>query len=200
MRFFNDDAKIKVGGRFAAKLSIDELKSIIEDKYFNKLEKEGCFEYEDFSDDDRSYKMSRIIEALICEDPIIQKDIKYSFDTENLLTCKEEVDDDDMIVDYHTLDNGLTFLGIFGGGDWEIGMYSIIYYDGKNLRLFQPTRGNAVNRKTKMAFGNDDSDPEVISNYGTVSNPDETWVPDDLDALYNFDAMLEEIKARIVVR
>lgn len=79
-------------------------------------------------------------------------------------------------------------------------MYSIIYYDGKNLRLYQPTRGNAVNRKTKMAFSNGDSDEEVISAYGTVSDSDETWLPNNVDALYNFDAMLGEIKVRIVVR
>lgn len=36
--------------------------------------------------------------------------------------------------------------------------------------------------------------------YNTVSDPDETGFPDNLEALYNFAAMLEEIKARIIVR
>ncbi len=53
---------------------------------------------------------------------------------------------------------------------------------------------------TKTIWDVDDLDSEVISVYGIISDPDETWLPDDVEALYNFDAMLEEIKAKIVVR
>lgn len=53
---------------------------------------------------------------------------------------------------------------------------------------------------TKTIWDVDDLDSEVISVYGIISDPDETWLPDDVEALYNFDAMLEEIKARIIVR
>ena len=53
---------------------------------------------------------------------------------------------------------------------------------------------------TKTIWDVDDLDSEVISVYGIISDPDETWLLDDVEALYNFDAMLEEIKAKIVVR
>ena len=53
---------------------------------------------------------------------------------------------------------------------------------------------------TKTIWDVDDLDSEVISVYGIISDPDETWLPDDVEALYNFAAMLEEIKARIIVR
>lgn len=198
MKFFNEDAKIKYGGRNAVKLTVDELKALIEEKYFNKYNDKGAFEHEDFDDMDYSYKMFILLQTLLAYEPSLVKDRKYSFDTENLIADPNETTD--TFTGYHTLDNGLTYLGFFAGGDWELAVYGAIYYDGKNLRLFQPTRGNAVNRKTKEAFGNHswDEDEEVaVNDYGF----------DDYEAfgeastdLYNDEAMIEELKARVEVK
>lgn len=74
----------------------------------------------------------------------IYKDLKkYQFDLEN---CE--------CVETRTTNNDLKFLVYEAGGDWEYPLYFFIYYDGKELRGYVPTRGNAVNTLNKCAFGN----------------------------------------------
>ncbi len=59
--------------------------------------------------------------------------------------------------------NGITYLKCFAGGDWECPILFFIYFDGNKFRGYIPTYGNAFNRKTKRAFGNDDgSDIEFL--------------------------------------
>lgn len=88
----------------------------------------------------------------------IKKDLsKCEFDFENVSIkgfgyCKS-------IVGFNTLPNGMTYLGIFAGGDWERPVYFIIYYSGKELRAYIPTEGNTWNTDTKKAYGNG----EIIS-------------------------------------
>jgi hypothetical protein len=50
------------------------------------------------------------------------------------------------------------FIGCAAGGDWEFPVYFIVYLDqnGKTLRAYVPENGNAWNRTTKQAYGNDD--------------------------------------------
>jgi hypothetical protein len=83
-----------------------------------------------------------------CLTPQVEKDLsKVQFDTENI-----------EVSDCQTLSNGLSFVGISSGGDWEWPIFFIIYYDGKKLRGYIPRDGNLWNTKTKQAYGNDDSD------------------------------------------
>jgi hypothetical protein len=73
----------------------------------------------------------------------IEKDLKVEFDEEN-----SHVDG------FHTLDNGMTYLGVSAGGDWEVAIFYIIYWDGKKLRAYIPTDGNPWNTDLKSAYGN----------------------------------------------
>ncbi|MBI4919637.1 hypothetical protein HY837_06910 [archaeon] len=75
----------------------------------------------------------------------VEKDLsKVEFDLENLDPW-----------DYKTVDNGLTYLEIVAGGDWEQGVLSIIYWDGSKLRGYIPEEGNLWNTSTKLAYGSD---------------------------------------------
>lgn len=56
---------------------------------------------------------------------------------------------------FHTLPNGLTFLGITAGGDWETPLFYIIYWDGDKLRAYVPTDGNHWNTDTNTAYGSE---------------------------------------------
>ncbi|MFA5071067.1 MAG: hypothetical protein WC511_01700 [Candidatus Pacearchaeota archaeon] len=85
---------------------------------------------------------------------------------------------------FHTLESGLTFLGVFAGGDWEFPVFFIIYWDGTILRAYIPSEGNPYNKQTKCAFGNDDSDEEELKKLG-VDNQD--------CCRYNFEEMLKDI-------
>jgi len=57
--------------------------------------------------------------------------------------------------EYLTLENGLSVLEIWSGGDWEISLHYIIYYDGEKLRAYIPVDGNTYNKTFNSAFGND---------------------------------------------
>lgn len=93
--------------------------------------------------------------------PKLRKDIsKVTFDFENYEMTQQSGYCD--LCGYHTLDNGLTFLGVGAGGDWEFPVFFIIYYDGKNLRGYIPENGNVYNKITKTAFGSEnESDIEL---------------------------------------
>ena len=41
------------------------------------------------------------------------------------------------------------------GGDWEVPLIFVVYWDGENYRGYIPKRGNAVNLANMSAFGND---------------------------------------------
>jgi len=95
--------------------------------------------------------------------PSLEKDLnKISFDYENVgsgpesLLCDSENNDMKDIMGFKTLDNGLTFLGLQAGGDWEHPIFFIVYSDGSQLRAYIPEKGNVFNTDTKQAFGNDE--------------------------------------------
>lgn len=76
--------------------------------------------------------------------PKVEKDIsKYDFDLENL-----------DYIDTRTTSTGLDFIIFEAGGDWEFPLYFFVYYDGKDMRGYVPTRGNCMNISNKAAFKN----------------------------------------------
>lgn len=177
--FINDNYMVKAGGRYATKISKDELKEIICD-YIKKYA-------EDYDPADTAFEDFDCYLASLIYSGKFDKDIKYDFDCENF-TTEADFKVDNTYVGFQTLDNGFTFLGFWAGGDWQEPVFGIFYYDGKKLRVYQPTRGNMVNRKSKAAFGDDEeADEEVMYEYG-----------DNL--IESADAMIDEIKTRIVIK
>ena len=86
----------------------------------------------------------------------VMKDLrKVDFSTENLEWLPGEAYGNvGGICGFQTLPNGLTYLGVTAGGDWESPLFFIIYHDGQKLRAYIPKDGNTWNLKTKMAYGN----------------------------------------------
>ena len=87
----------------------------------------------------------------------VEKDIsKVEFDFENC-TCSynDGYNGCEIISGYHIAPNGLPFLGVVAGGDWEIPVFFMIYWDDKDLRGYIPTDGNTWNTDTKKAYGNE---------------------------------------------
>jgi len=131
--------------------------------------------------------------------PQIEKDLeKVQFDWENRDPQG-----------FHTLDNGLTFLGGSAGGDWEYPVSFIIYWDGKKLRAYIPTEGNYFNRTTKFAYGNalesnDDkySDARDLQKHHFPHRTLEECLEAENDLPYTRgflnDAMEADIKKRII--
>lgn len=96
--------------------------------------------------------------------------------------------------------NGLTYLKCDVGGDWEAPMLFFLYWDGNKFRAYIPTYGNAFNRSTKTAFGNND---EEDLKFLKSQNPD--FSDEELSKFihnvgYNVDACLKDFKARVTVK
>lgn len=64
---------------------------------------------------------------------------------------------------FQTLPNGFVYYGMEAGGDWELPVYLIAYWDGKNIRGYVPKDGNVWNTVRNSAYGNDQDDPEYPS-------------------------------------
>jgi len=80
---------------------------------------------------------------------------KVHFGIENLeLKPEEAYAGADSVIGFRTLPNGLTYLGVLAGGDWEQDLVFIVYWDGRQLRGYIPTQGNPWNTETKKAYGN----------------------------------------------
>lgn len=87
-------------------------------------------------------------------------DLKVNFNFENFDFGQGETKyfrPKDSLIGYHTLENGLTFCGMSSGGHWETPVFFVVYWDGKKLRVYVPTKGNPWNTKTKEAYGNDEN-------------------------------------------
>ena len=163
-RFINDDVKLKKGGRFAPIISMDKFKQILLNKA-HKIEMQDDFLEEDdyeFNEDfdfDDDYCLYLLFNAFL-EDETLMKDAKYIFDFENTIgLLKENIyfkkDIGSHLIGFHTLSNGIPFLGFVAGGDWETPIFAIYYYDGKRIRMYIPSYGNTINLDTKTAFGSE---------------------------------------------
>jgi hypothetical protein len=126
---------------------------------------------------------------------------KVNFDEENLEWEEGEgYSGTGSITGFHTLPNGLTYLGISAGGDWEVPLFYILYYDGLKLRGYIPTDGNHWNTDTKTAYGSEDDagieDGEAVSDANARKR---FWVNsrDDLENM-DPDKILEDIIHHIV--
>lgn len=186
----NSDFKLKNGGRKAPAMTKDDLINIFM-TYVNKNDLQEEYEIDDMSDEEIA--MAVINYMVEEDDPKLTGDIKYTLsgDTEF------NICDGGPMYGFVTLANGFTFFGF----SWhdpenaELPFLSICYYDGKNLRIFQPTYGNFVNKDSKEPLCTEyDDDEDYIKKYGFAD-----W--DDLcksDSVNNA-AMTMEIQSRIEI-
>lgn len=113
------------------------------------------------SEDELRDKIDKALEKNCTEDILhlggkVAKDLsKVDFDCENLTDEKYKFGPADGLIGFHTLPNGLTFYGASANGDWQIPVFFIIYYDGKNLRGYIPELGNPWNTDNHKAYGED---------------------------------------------
>lgn len=118
------------------------------------------------------------------------KDVKVNFSTENTTFTFNQGPTISKLLGYNTLSNGLTFYGMRAGGDWEVPVFFIIYFDGARLRVYIPTDGNPWNTATKRAYGNSDREDEAnaFKRFGTADldeiEPNEEMIEKDILARF----------------
>jgi hypothetical protein len=221
MRFINDDVKLKVGGRTAVSISKEELEEMM-----LKVAQRHNDELADAELPLEEMDLYYVVQTLHFN--AVYKDNKFNVAGENVIVSGVDDEEDDEMQDigesllgFHTLPSGLTFFGYLAGGDWENPVFMIIYYDGKKLRGYTPSHGNAVNLDCKCAFGNDGCEMEYVpafrkkyGKYTAWKEPKDVWDtqqmlrecylekyeigPNDYIA-FNYDAMRQDIESRIVV-
>ena len=169
-RFINDDFKLKNGGRKAPKISEDELRAQFAKVMHTSVKNSPQFDSE---------CLEYIQDQIYTDGTTINKDCKYEIGFDNEDYCG-----------FNTLSNGLAVFEFAVCGDEDLGyVYNIVYWDGKKLRLFQPTYGNLVDTDARTAISGIDGD-EYIDQYGFTFE-------DDIQ--FDLDAVTKEIEARIVV-
>lgn len=153
-----DRSLIKKGGRNAAKISEKELfRKVYAMQKANEPDGLAMEPIEDFTLD-----MVNVDE--LTGNVQISKDLsKIKFDAENCIADPDEWDEESLI-GIHTLPNGLTFIGMAVGGDWEQPLFLIIYWSGRALRGYIPSYGNTFNPDFKAAFGSEGSNKSVDNN------------------------------------
>ena len=184
--------------RKAIKISKKDLKNKLVDIFSKELKEEKC------SNSTILGIMEDNLYILDYISPKFAKDVsKVEFDYENIccgLNNEYYGKNKNMlnILGVQTLDNDFTFIGFQAGGDWELPIFFIIYYDGKDIRGYIPKEGNVYNKTTKQALGNDDdADEEYIKKYHPeIECPEEIY---EIEIDCDVDKIIEDIKNRIIV-
>lgn len=155
--FLNDDVKLKRNSKRAVRISEQELAHKMLQRVFELScsDKTPDFDLEWYKDNDT---FKRVINILLSYDKIFQIDNKYSLGTafidSGIRHIPNHNDIGSHILGMHTLSNGLTVCGFRADYEDRNSMpFAGIYFDGKNLRLFIPVCGNAINLDYKCVLG-----------------------------------------------
>lgn len=87
--------------------------------------------------------------------------------------------------------NGVPYIQGEMGGDWESPIFFVIYWDGKELRGYIPTKGNSFDRFRKIALGNDDEEDAKFLEKVRCK------VRDGHSAYFNKEECIKDFKYRI---
>ena len=168
--------------RYAPAMSVDDFKNTVV-SYASSL---GYFDERE--DDKNNVDLEFVFHYLLSEDKakLVLKDwSKVDFDLENV-----------MFEGFNSTQDGIPYAELYAGGDWELPVYCIVYFDGKDFRGYVPKDGNLYNFTTKTAYGNDEDDDEkdFAKRYGSY----------DEDEFYNkqpeLSVVRDGVEKRIVAR
>ncbi len=131
--------------RFYAKISKDEFLSKIQE-FMSPLESED----DDDDDDGYPYNLPKKI----------AKDLsKVEFDFENSSMFDENREN--ILEGYREIVPGFHVFFAWAGGDWQIPVTWIYYFDGKDIRAYIPSDGNQWDKKEKRAYDGDEDHEEI---------------------------------------
>lgn len=79
---------------------------------------------------------------------------KIEFDFENCCIGEDNENYEGYPCGYKVLPSGIPVLLVNAGGDWEFPICFALYFDGKGIRGYIPTKGNVFDKTNKCAYGN----------------------------------------------
>ena len=188
--------------RYFQPISVSELKDKLEAGAKKRQITERGSVYQEWFDNDEWFWRTPWCEL---NEKIIKDMSKIKFYPENW----DVKDTDVSMTGLNTLPNGMPYLGILAGGDGEVSVFTIIYWDGKSLRGYVPESGNIFNPDTRAAWGyedneSDESEAEEIETLRRMGHDIDDvdcvldYVTDNIN--YDCDAMSQDIMTRIIER
>ena len=197
--YINKKVNLKYGGRTIGKISPEDF--IIKSKDFINKNNEN-FYYMKYDEND----VNDVCEALAFTIMSL-----YSYNS-NYYICKDfkniKFDNENTeVIKFHD-ENEYPYIVASSGGDWEIPVIFIIYWDGKKIRVYIPKKGNTWRFDTKSALGNYDGDESYPSDekyvylhsdehlYNYDDDEDEEYV-DICDVDYDLESCIEDFEARV---
>lgn len=187
----NMDKKLRVGGRKAPQMSIEDFKILLDAWLLSANRSESDYA-------ERLYDTLTIGEAYYAG-KVIRDIKKINVDFENVIF--RDVDG------IKIGPNGVPFIWFMFGGDWELPVWGMIYWDGKDMRGYVPTYGNTFNASMKAAYGSDETDGPVKLKYWEHGTYKEKWFDDSDDCLAwlgqevevepNVDACIKDFSSRV---
>ena len=189
--------------RYGAVISIEQLQQHILDVVRTTPDFEDDFDENASENEKYDYWIDDNAHSLAGATPTMEKDLgKVDFSSENASIKPSYGKEFGDIVGFHTLPNGVPYLGVVAGGDWECPLLFVIYWDGKELRGYVPTDGNSWNKVTKAAYGNaDESDESELKKIlGDKYDPNAKYLYDSSRKTVNPALILADIEKRILVK
>lgn len=170
--------------RYAPKMTPADLLSLV-----FTMAKENDY-VEDYGPiDETNPDLERLVMMLLSEEllPAVETDWnKVDFSWENL-----------SVNGVKTTQDGIPFIDMLVGGDWETPLMAIIYHDGKKFRGYIPKKGNAYNHKAKSAFGNNDNDAaEAKKQFGPQAAGDDDYIDVSPDATMTLAEIENRLEAK----
>lgn len=199
MRFINDDVTLLHDRRVAPySNSINELIHILEREAIkNGCDRDGC-EIAHTKERggcepimiDADLWSQKMIKAIMKNDPIIREDNVFGVGIENFMCNHYPTGKNDLgehLLGLRRLDSGFAFYGFIAGGDGQRGVFTIMYHDGENLRLYTPRWGNKLNLNRQETLMNDSRSEKYMKKYGLdKSTLGFNWNAMKIDIMANF--------------
>lgn len=165
---------------------------------------EGFIEYlrANYDEDDFSNDFATMKDALTFDDDninITEELQLFSTDNVKLDTENTFITKDSYIYNYfnsllgvNTLSNGVVFLGVLMGGDWEIPAFKIFYFDGTRFKSYVPRFGNAINCLNNSAFGNEPNEDDSYLQQFNLTTSDLSNM--DLNKIIDESLILQDLE------
>lgn len=164
------------------------IKKMSESEFLDKL-KDYIKKYGEYDDENNIDPFVDIYSAMM-EDPTLDTDFEGfesgepSFENITMIGKGDDIDWWNELEEKETgiqFIDGAPYLIFYTGGDWELPLVFMLYYDGTKFRFYVPTKGNVlrIDGKERSAFGNRPTDWDKnykVTEYGKTYDTDELYI------------------------
>ena len=139
------------------------------------------FYYDAFFDGKRNIENEKVLSELLSRGSVNQNLNKVMFDLENITISTSDKGLKNFM-GFHQTENGMCFMGLSAGNEYELPVYFILFYDGVGISTYIPAYGNTFNPEIMAAFGfAKECDQKFFKKNGVEDS--DFWVRCDVDMM-----------------